>query len=683
MSYTPTGGYSGTDAFTVQVSDGVATSSTTVTVTVNPIPTISCSPVAICIGSSSPLTTTGASTYTWSPGTGLSATNIANPTANPTATTTYTITGTSTDGCVGTGTVVVTVNPIPTISCNPVAFCNGLSAPLSASGASTYTWSPGTGLSATNIASPTANPTVTTTYTITGTSVDGCVGMGTVAVTVYSLTPVSAITGTLTVCEAANTTLADATGGGVWSSSNTGIANVTAGVVHGVSGGTATISYTVTNSNGCVTWATAIVTVNPLPVVNGITGTLTVCAGSNVTLSDATAGGTWTSGTTSVATVASSGMVHGRTAGTTNISYSVTNGCGTTVQTVNVVVYALPVITITSSGDDTIRKCGSTNATITVTGASTYTWAYPSGGSYLSSTTGASVVTSTPTNPYTYTVTGSDANGCVSKKNIWVKTKVKPFVNGIPNGCVGITTILTGFPNTTGGTGTWITTTSYASTTISGNTAPYTGLAYSSFGHIAGIYQWTHTLDSGTCYGSVNDTIYIIDVQPVLTAGSGIIAVGTSTTITASSSGTWSPVSSTECSLSCSGCTPVTVNGLVAGTRTITYTRYNGYCTMTPTISITVTGPKGVNSGDSSIVITDIGRIKVYPNPNSGTFVVELPEHTGIAVLTIRDYTGKVIDKRIVTEPKPEFDISKYPRGLYLLNVDMDDRRYNEKILVQ
>lgn len=51
---------------------------------------------------------------------------------------------------------------------NDLSFCSGGSASLSASGAISYSWSPATGLSNPNISNPTASPTVTTAYVVTG-----------------------------------------------------------------------------------------------------------------------------------------------------------------------------------------------------------------------------------------------------------------------------------------------------------------------------------------------------------------------------------------------------------------------------------------------------------------------------------------------------------------------------------
>lgn len=67
----------------------------------------------ICSGASTTLTASGASTYSWTPATGLGASTGASVTANPTATTTYTVTGTA-NGCTATKDVTVTVNATAT-----------------------------------------------------------------------------------------------------------------------------------------------------------------------------------------------------------------------------------------------------------------------------------------------------------------------------------------------------------------------------------------------------------------------------------------------------------------------------------------------------------------------------------------------------------------------------------------
>ena len=146
---------------------------------------------------------------------------------------------------------------------------------------------------------------------------------------------VGPINGTFTICQGATTTLTDGASGGTWASSNTAVATIVSGsgLLTGVSGGTSIITYTA--AGGTVT---QVITVNPLPTVSAITGTATVCTGTTTPLTDATGGGTWNSGNPAVATVNTSGLVSGLTVGTSLISYSVSNACGTTNATIVVTV---------------------------------------------------------------------------------------------------------------------------------------------------------------------------------------------------------------------------------------------------------------------------------------------------------------------------------------------------------
>ncbi|MNU72708.1 hypothetical protein D3C71_621780 [compost metagenome] len=68
---------------------------------------------SICPGEFVSLTASGAVSYTWSPPNGLNTTNGSTVTASPSITTTYIVTGISSSGCMGTGTVIVTVLPEP------------------------------------------------------------------------------------------------------------------------------------------------------------------------------------------------------------------------------------------------------------------------------------------------------------------------------------------------------------------------------------------------------------------------------------------------------------------------------------------------------------------------------------------------------------------------------------------
>ncbi len=204
----------------------------------------------VCVGSTKLLadSTTGG---TWTSGaTGIatiSSTGLVTAISGGMAIVTYTVSGSY-------DTALITVVALPVITITPVsaAICNGTSTSITASGASAYTWSPGTGLSATTGATVSSNTTTTRTYTVTGTNTAGCVGRATQTITVKPQPFASVITGPNVVCLGAHTTLVDNVAGGTWRSSNTAIATVIGGIVYGVATGTTVISYTVTNSCGSV-----------------------------------------------------------------------------------------------------------------------------------------------------------------------------------------------------------------------------------------------------------------------------------------------------------------------------------------------------------------------------------------------------------------------------------------------
>jgi hypothetical protein len=106
----------GTSTYTFTPDPNQCATTTTLDVTINPLPVIDVTDEVICEGQSVLLTATGAVTYSWSPSGGLSATTGSSVTASPTVTTTYTVTGTDANGCTNTTTVTVTVNPLPNTS---------------------------------------------------------------------------------------------------------------------------------------------------------------------------------------------------------------------------------------------------------------------------------------------------------------------------------------------------------------------------------------------------------------------------------------------------------------------------------------------------------------------------------------------------------------------------------------
>jgi hypothetical protein len=242
----------------------------------------------------------------------------------------------SNGGCTATLPINVTTNPTP-ITPPTVAICEGAVATLT-DGTPGGTWSSSVLGTATINSSGvvTAGPagTAAGTTTITYQLPTGCYALRTV--TVNPIPP--AITGAAAVCQFSNTTLTNSLGGGTWSASPTSIASVnsTTGVVTGVAPGTASISYTVAT---CYT-VTAITVGAP---VGPITGSSVVCSGGSVTtLSNTTAGGTWSTAPVTVATVSPTGVVTGISSGTVTVSYS-TPGCNAATKILSVNPQPLPI----------------------------------------------------------------------------------------------------------------------------------------------------------------------------------------------------------------------------------------------------------------------------------------------------------------------------------------------------
>ena len=272
----------------------------TATVTVNPLPVLTVTPSAstICNGGSTTLTASGATTYNWSPATGLSATTGSSVTANPTATTTYTVTGTNSNGCINSTTVTVTVRALSPISISPAApvICVGGSVALTASGSSSYLWSPSADLSASNTASVDATPATTTTFTVTGTDVNGCASTKEVIVTVNEVPVLTSSVNLTPICSGSTfsyTPLATPSTGVTFSWSRPAVGG------NAAASGTGSINELLNNNTsspvgvnylytmatgGCSVTATVSVVVVKAPVVTASASKTSVCAGSSINL---------------------------------------------------------------------------------------------------------------------------------------------------------------------------------------------------------------------------------------------------------------------------------------------------------------------------------------------------------------------------------------------------------------
>jgi hypothetical protein len=175
----------------------------------------------LCLGASAntlgPVSPTGGEgvyTYQWKESAnGSTFSNVASggtsssytPVVSAAGTKYYQIVVTSGTCSATSNSSIVTVNALPTVTVSPAntgPVCSGTNLTLTASGASTYTWSPSTYLDVTSGAVVKSIPTGNITYTATGTDANGCVNSGTRTVNVSALptAPTSNGTSTYTAC---------------------------------------------------------------------------------------------------------------------------------------------------------------------------------------------------------------------------------------------------------------------------------------------------------------------------------------------------------------------------------------------------------------------------------------------------------------------------------------------------
>lgn len=221
--------------------------------------------------------------------------------------------------------VNVVVNPNPTIGFSPSVpvICSNTGTNITASGANTYLWSPVTGLNTSTGATVFANPTSATTYTVTGTSVNGCVGTSTIAVNLFTQPSVS-FSPLSPVCVTTNSFAL--TGGSPAGGTYSG-PGVSAGVfdpaIAGI--GTHTISYLYTDGNGCSVSASQPISVTGFPVATvSPAGPITLCQSSSINLSTISGYNyLWSNGATTQAISVNS-------SGTYSVVVSDNSGCSVT-----------------------------------------------------------------------------------------------------------------------------------------------------------------------------------------------------------------------------------------------------------------------------------------------------------------------------------------------------------------
>ena len=617
--------------------------------------------LTICEGQTTTLRATGGTSYEWDDGS-----SSAMITVNSTGT--YTVTTTNSYGCTATASATVLVNAAPVVNIlGQNVICKGEEVTLTAiTTANTFNWSSGQ-----NTAVISVTPSSTTNYSVLVTDENGCATSATTLITVNQL-PAAYVSGSTSICQG-DTTLLTATGGVAyhWSTGQyDDHLSVSSSGYYAV---------TVTGANGCEAVVERTVTVNALPVAT-VTESADICRGQQAQLTtDAPAGCTyqWSNGShqsrvfvteagdyqvtitnanlcsqvyhatvvvhelPQISIIGTSEICDGQStaltaSGNNIIQYAWSNGDHNASTTVNaagqyyvtvtsnygcvstasrgVVVHDLPQPQI--SGNLTICKGKST--TLTVTGGVTYLW--------NTGNTGANIAVA-PSTSQSYTVTASNAYGCMSSTSASVTVNALPTVTFSGN-----TTICAGESASVMASGA----NTYAwSTGVQTATATFSS---------AGNYTVTAT-DLENCSNTATVTIAVNANPNVQISGPDYVCVGNVANLTASGASTyvWNTDETTV---------SVSVSPLATSTYSVTGYDTNGCHTTSSKVvnveglpQITVSGTKTICAGQSTTLTATGGVSYLWSNGETGSSITVTPASSQSYVVTATNALGCVASK--------------------------------------
>ena len=566
----------------------------------------------VCPGTNTTLTdATSGGTWTSSNGNATVSGGVVTGVSAGTANISYTVTNT----CGSSYAVkTVTINALPSAGSisGTASVCVGNNTTFS-DGTSGGTWS------ATNSMAYVAGGIVTGISagidTITYSVTNSCgTAMATAVVTISGPASVGAITGVTSVCEGGTLTVCDSTSGGVWSSSNSGVAAFIApGVVSCLAGGSATLSYSVAGACGTAV-STANITVTSLPATPDlIVGALTVCTGSATTLTNAVAGGNWSSDNTVVATIDSTGNFSGLSAGQADITYTISNSCASYYATVTVTVNPLPPVPASITGSSLVCNGGTGTLSESTPGGS---WSSSAPSVVTVDTNGILNGITTGTGTITYTMSNSCGSYATGKSvTVIIPPSVPsaisaPTVSVCGGGTLSLTDVTTG--------GNW-SSGNPALATIGSSNGILTGVA-------GGVVTITYSV-ANSC-GSSIATRNITVNPPAAIVGSGEVCNGSKITLTdVTGSGTWSSSNTSVASVSSGGI----VLGVSVGAVNISYTKSGCYVVQPVTVNAnTLDSIRGANN-------VCIGNTATLTNTGTGYW-----RSANAAIVTVDSATGVI-----------------------------------------
>jgi hypothetical protein len=504
-------------------------------------------------------------------------------------------------------TVTVTPNPAPAISVSNPILCSGSSILLVSSIANGNVWS-----SSTTATNDTLSVSTAGSFTVTVTDANGCIGTSAPYVTTITALPSVSAGIDQTVCATSNVTLVGS--GAPTLTWNNGVVNNTSFVP------TATTNYIVTGTaaNGCVNTDTVTVNVNALPIPV-ISGDLVICANETTVLVASTpTGNVWSTSPT-----ATNDSITLNTAGIYTVTQTDANGCIGVSAPVTLVVNALPNV---NAGSD-FTVCDNSTTVLTGSGASTYVW------NNNVTNNVAFLVTETAT----YTVTGTDANGCVNTDSITVTANPLPLVDAGNNieQCGDQTVTLT----------------------ATGATA----------------FAWSGNIVNGTSFDAPFGTsVYIV---------TGVDALGCSNTdavtvtIYATPTATINAIDAVTLQATPAGASYQWINcatnqAIVGAVSPIYVATVNG------SYAVIVTGNGGCADTSACFNVTTVGldkteldaTISLFPNPTTGNVNITMSNDVEVNV-TVFDAQGKVVSTLENAQNGSIIGLQDVENGTYLVKV--------------
>ena len=672
----------------------LSSSINTVVVTVNPYPVVTISGTnTACSGNAIALNASGAATYTWINSSATGSTGMF----SPTSATNYTVAGTSSAGCTALSAAFqVSVIPSPTLSVSGVtSICAGNALQLSAAGANTYTWNNGT-----NNANLLTFPLTNTTYTVFGTSVNGCLGSLNVPITVNAL-PTLVLSGNTVICQGGSSTFsANGASTYTWSTG----ANASSVTIAPLT--TYTISVNGSSAAGCVQTAALVLTVNPLPVLT-VSGQNPICSGGTQTLTAAGANSyTWSTGGQNASVIIS--PLIGAGVHTLFVTGTSAAGCVATT-TAGIPVNPTPTVLINGSA----VLCAGNIATLTAIGANSYVWS--------NNLTNVSINVSPATNT-TYSLVGTTTAGCSSTAALNITVAPNPLLIVTSSGsiCIGKTGTLSA---SGASTYTWVNNGSGATVSVSPTTSSvFTVIGQSSVGCSATGTINLFVVPSPTLSISGNTAVCESKTSTLAVAGASIYAWSNGGTVNVTSI---TPTANTVYSVtgtSSAGCTataqysvtlnPAPVITLTASQSTIcigglanlsaagasTYSWVNGpsaasiAVTPTATTVYTVNGTNALGcTAQASLTLnvtdcTDLNEknnrtARLYPNPTSNMLYVQ-SAHPTVASVRVYSTSGQLLIEQAFKD-QTELDLSALANGIYHVMVTEDNATQTFRVIKQ